>query len=63
MKLGNVKFIAFAHYSNGEIKCRWFVTEKAMSNWANAQYRKDEEVTVEVYTDFLLKNKFCTFHA
>ena len=33
-------------------KCRAFATEKAMSNWANKQYNKDEWCTV-----------YCTYHA
>jgi len=64
MKLKNVKFTAFAHYANGEIKCKCFCTEQAMSNWANAQYRKDEDVTVEVYEGAgMIGKKYCTYHA
>lgn len=39
-----------AIYSNGTTKTsRNFVDSKAFSRWANAQFRKDEEVTVEEY--------------
>ena len=40
----------FAYFSNGETKySRKFVDEKAFSRWANAQFRKDEQVTINEY--------------
>lgn len=63
MKINNVKFEAIAQYSNGEMsKDRWFCTEKALSNWANAQFRKDEGVTVTVWHAFT-NIVFCIYHA
>lgn len=63
MKICNVRFIAIAYYSDGSIsKARLFVGEKAMSNWANRQYNKDNGVTVKVWNahdDSL----YCTYHA
>lgn len=39
-----------AYYSDGKIKnSRNFVDYKAFSRWANAQYRKDNEVLIEEY--------------
>ena len=39
-----------ADYSNGTTKMsRTFVNYEAFSNWANAQFRKDENVTVREY--------------
>jgi len=66
MKVRNIKFVAIAEHENGEQKLRNFVTEEAMSNWANKQFIKDENVTVYVYEgiDGLLNNKkYCTYHA
>lgn len=63
MKTINVKFTAIATYSDGSMsKCRAFVTEQAMSNWANAQFRKDEGVTVTVWEGYTDK-VYCTYHA
>ena len=63
MKISNVKFTAIATYSDGSMSsCRAFCTEKAMSNWANAQYRKDEGCTVTVYEGYSDK-VYCTYHA
>lgn len=63
MKFTNVKFSAIAEYSDGTMsKCRLFCTEQAMSNWANAQFRKDEGATVTVWHAFTDK-VFCTYHA
>lgn len=63
MKSANVKFSAIAEYSNGKMSnCRWFATEKAMSNWANAQFDKDEGVTVTVWIG-LTDRVYCTYHA
>ena len=40
-----------AHFSNGTTKTsRNFVNSDAFSRWANAQFRKDEDVTVEEYS-------------
>lgn len=36
MRMENVKFTANAIYSNEKMKIRFFATEQAMSNWANA---------------------------
>ena len=59
----NVKFTAIATYADGSMSnCRACATEKAMSNWANKQYNKDEGCTVTVwvgYTDTV----YCTYHA
>ena len=66
MKTNNIKFVAIAEHNNGEQKVRNFATEKAMSKWANEQFRKDENVTVHVYNGIegLLNNsKYCTYHA
>ena len=64
MKISNVKFTAVAYYSNGKFNIRYFVTEKAVSNWANAQYRKDENVLVEVYSGCGVGgDRLCTYHA
>ena len=63
MKFRNVKFTAIATYSDGSISdCRAFATEKAMSNWANRQFRKDEGVTVTVWEGYTDK-VYCTYHA
>lgn len=63
MRYNNVKFTAIATYSDGSMSnCRAFATEKAMSNWANKQYNKDEGCTVTVwvgYTDTV----YCIYHA
>ena len=63
MRYNNVKFTAIATYSDGSMSnCRAFATEKAMRNWANKQYNKDEGCTVTVwvgYTDTV----YCTYHA
>lgn len=63
MKYRNVQFTAIATYSDGtSSKLRAFVTEKALSKWANKQYEKDAGTTVTVwegYTD----NVYCTYHA
>lgn len=63
MKFRNVKFTAIATYSDGILSdCRAFATEKAMSNWANRQFRKDEGVTVTVWEGYTDK-VYCTYHA
>lgn len=63
MKIANVKFSAIAEYSNGKMSnCRWFATEQAMSNWANAQFEKDIGVTVTVWVG-LTDKIYCTYHA
>ena len=63
MKFRNVKFTAIATYSDGSLSdCRAFATEKAMSNWANRQFRKDEGVTVTVWEGCTDK-VYCTYHA
>lgn len=63
MKIANVKFSAIAEYSNGTMSnCRWFCSEQAMSNWANAQFRKDEGVTVTVWEGTTDK-VYCVYHA
>ena len=63
MKFRNVKFTAIATYSDGSLSdCRAFATEKAMSNWANRQLRKDEGVTVTVWEGYTDK-VYCTYHA
>lgn len=56
-----------AHFGNGVTKTsRNFINGDAFSRWANAQYRKDEDVTVEEYNyqkgiwDYKL---VCTWHA
>ena len=63
MKYTNVKFTAIAEYSNGSLSnCRAFATERAMSNWANAQFDKDEGVTVTVWEGYSDK-VYCVYHA
>ena len=63
MKVRNVKFTAIATYSDGSLSdWRAFATEKAMSNWANRQFRKDEGVTVTVWEGYTNK-VYCTYHA
>lgn len=63
MKFRNVKFTAVATYSDGSLSnWRAFATEKAMSNWANRQFRKDEGVTVTVWEGYTDK-VYCTYHA
>lgn len=63
MKYANVKFTAIAEYSNGTLSSlRAFATEKAMSNWANAQYNKDEGTTVTVWEGYTDK-VYCVYHA
>lgn len=53
MRYNNVKFTAIATYSDGSMSnCRAFATEKAMSNWANKQYNKDEGCTVTVWVGY-----------
>lgn len=63
MRYNNVKFTAIATYSDGSMSnCRAFASEKAMSNWANKQFDKDEDCTVTVwigYTDTV----YCIYHA
>lgn len=63
MKIANIKFSAIANFENGEIKSRFFATEQAMSKWANQQFRKDENVTVEVFSGFGFDTRYCTYHA
>lgn len=63
MKIHNVKFTAIAEYSDGSMSaCRWFCTEKAMSNWANAQFKKDEGATVTVW-EGTSDRIYTTYHA
>lgn len=56
-----------AYFSNGTTRTsRNFVNVNAFSHWANAQFRKDADVTVEEYRyqkgiwDYKL---VCTWHA
>ena len=56
-----------AFFADGTTKhSRNFVDDKAFSRWANAQFRKDEEVTVEEYemnrSDYAII-KVATWHA
>lgn len=67
MKQGKVYIFGVAKFSDGTTKqSRDFRNYSAFSNWANAQFRKDENVTVEEYTftwgvwDFKLTS---TWHA
>ena len=63
MKFSNVKFSAIAEYSNGAMSdCRWFASEKAMSNWVNEQFDKDETVSITVWVG-LTDRVYCTYHA
>lgn len=63
MKYSNIKFTAIAKYTNGTMSdCRAFCTEKAMSNWANKQFDKDEGVTVTVWKGFT-DSVYCVYHA
>lgn len=63
MKYSNVKFTAMAEYANGTTsKIRAFCTEQAMSKWANAQYRKDNDCTVTVWNGFS-DSVYCVYHA
>lgn len=63
MKWQNVKFTAIAEYSNGSLsELRAFATEKAMSNWVNKQFAKDEGVTVTVYKGYTSR-VIRTYHA
>lgn len=63
MRYENVKFTAIAEYSDGKTsRCRAFATERAMSKWANAQYRKDEGTTVTVWEGYTDK-VYCVYHA
>lgn len=48
MKYSNVKYKGWAFFSNGTFLDKWFVTEQAYLNWANAQFRKDEKVVIEI---------------
>ena len=64
MKMKNVKFTAIVYSTVIPQTLRWFCTEQAMSKWANAQYRKDENCTVEVYEgNSIFGKKYCTYHA
>lgn len=63
MRYKNVKFTAIATYSDGSMSaCRAFATEKAMSNWANKQFAKDEGVVITVWEGYTEK-VFCTYSA
>lgn len=63
MKHQNVKYTAIAEYSNGDISnLRAFVTYKAMSNWVNRQFAKDENVTVTVFYGYTSKI-YTVYHA
>ena len=63
MKYSNVKFTAIATYSDGTTsKLRAFATEKALSNWANKQYEKDEGTTVTVWEGYS-DTVYCIYHA
>ena len=63
MKIKNIKFSCFAYDGNMKmLGHRFFVTETALSKWANNWYRKDENVTVNVY-DFETRNLIITYHA
>lgn len=63
MKIKNVVYTACAQYSDGTFSnLRAFATERAMSNWANAQYRKDNDSTVTVYFGWTDK-VYCVYHA
>lgn len=65
MKIENIKFTAVAYSipMTAPSTIRMFCTEKALSNWANAQYRKDENVIIEVYKGFGCKELYCTYSA
>lgn len=59
----NIKFSAIANYSDDtSSKIRYFCSYEAMSKWANAQFRKDEGVTVLVWVG-LTDEVYCTYHA
>lgn len=63
MYIRNSKFYAIATYSDGSMsECRFFCTENALSNWANKQYKKDNDVTVNVW-DAKTDKPYCTYHA
>lgn len=63
MKYSNVKFTAIATYSDGSMSnCRAFATEKAMSNWANKQFKKDMGAVVTVWEGYTDK-VYCTYSA
>lgn len=57
----------YAYFTNGEKKkSRYFVNATAFSRWANAQYNKDEGVTIEEYAmdkDDYFVTHTCTWHA
>ena len=64
MKIKNVKFTAIVYSTVIPQTLRMFCTEQAMSNWSNAQYRKDENCTVVVYEgSSIFGKKYCTYHA
>jgi len=62
MKTKNIKYSCTAFYSNGKIKSRFFVSDEAVSNWANRQYVIDNDVTVKQY-DFETDKLIATWHA
>lgn len=61
MKYNNIRFTAQAVYKDGKIATRLFVTWQATGNWANAQFRKDNEVTV--FIEDKQGEYSCTMHA
>lgn len=62
MRTCNIKFTAIATYSSGiDSKARFFVTEQAVSNWANKQYNKDNGVTVTVWNG-IMESVYCVYH-
>ena len=55
-----------AIFSDGTQKIsRDFVSPEAFSKWVNAQFKKDEGVTVEEYHDYAVGEfrKVCIWHA
>lgn len=62
MKIDNIKFTAQAQFSDNTCKTRFFCTEQALSNWANKMWRKDNDVTVEVWRGFGTDIHCMTYH-
>ena len=61
-----IHIFGVAIFSDGTQKIsRDFVSPEAFSNWANAQFKKDEGVTVEEYHSYAVGEfrKVCTWHA
>lgn len=57
----NINFMCEAIFSNGEKKIRFTATENAARNFANNQFKKDENVTVNIYD--ANGDLFTTYHA